>query len=136
MFFLLVFSIIEFGRYIYIVQVMNNAAREGARYAIVHGARSLSPSGPKQDGTCAGGDCTGNNVRNVVRNFAVGVAGSNISFPNVGCVHGEAQGPCWQPGNERGYPVQVTVRTTFQTLIPLVPLPTITIDGASTLVVN
>src|SRR5436190_19629265 len=37
-FFLLLFAIIDFGRYVYYVQVLDNAAREGARYAIVHGA--------------------------------------------------------------------------------------------------
>jgi Flp pilus assembly protein TadG len=31
MFFLLIFAIIDFGRYVYYVQILNNAAREGAR---------------------------------------------------------------------------------------------------------
>ena len=32
-FFFLIFGIIDFGRYVYYVQVLNNGAREGARYA-------------------------------------------------------------------------------------------------------
>ena len=46
LFFMLLFAIIDFGRYVYYVQILNNAAREGARYAIVHGSDSLAPTGP------------------------------------------------------------------------------------------
>ena len=49
LFFLLLFSIIEFGRAVYYIQMLNNAAREGARYAIVHGGPGWSTgceSGP------------------------------------------------------------------------------------------
>ena len=41
LFFLLLFGIIEAGRFIYYYEVLNNATREGARYAIVNGASSL-----------------------------------------------------------------------------------------------
>ncbi len=37
------FAIIDFGRYVYYVQVINNAAREGTRYAIVHGSKGVIP---------------------------------------------------------------------------------------------
>lgn len=134
-FFLMLYAIIEFGRYVYMVQILNNAAREGARYAIVHGSQSLSPTGPLPGGATSP-DPTGEDVKAVVRKFAVGVIGGSISFPNTGCVHGETSGPCWQPDDGRESTIEVTVRTTFTTLIPIVPLPTITIDGASTLVIN
>ena len=49
-FFLILFSIIDFGRYVYYVQILNNAAREGARYAIVHGANSLPVVGSSRAG--------------------------------------------------------------------------------------
>ena len=45
-FFLLLFAIIEGGRFIFYYEMLNNATREGARYAIVHGANSSNPSGP------------------------------------------------------------------------------------------
>jgi Flp pilus assembly protein TadG len=51
LFFFLLFAIIDFGRYVYYVQILNNAAREGARYAIVHGSSSLAPSGPPASST-------------------------------------------------------------------------------------
>ena len=47
MFFLLLFGIIEAGRFIFYYETLNNATREGARYAIVNGANTLGcPSGP------------------------------------------------------------------------------------------
>ena len=44
-FFLMLFALLDFGRYVYYVQILNNAAREGARYAIVHGGASFTPVG-------------------------------------------------------------------------------------------
>ena len=49
-FLLIVLGTIDFGRAIYIYSVMSNGAREGARYAIVHGSKAQSI-----DGTCASG---------------------------------------------------------------------------------
>mgnify|MGYP000500059501 CR=1 FL=1 len=48
--FLLILGTIEAGRFIFYYELLNHAAREGARYAIVHGARSDCPSGPPPPG--------------------------------------------------------------------------------------
>jgi Flp pilus assembly protein TadG len=45
-FFLLVFGMIDVGRAVWNYNTLSQATREGARYAIVHGARSADPSGP------------------------------------------------------------------------------------------
>ena len=66
-FFLILFGIIDFGRYVYYTQVLNNA-REGTRYAIVHGENGIPPTGPPDDPS-------GADVIDVVRNYAVGVIG-------------------------------------------------------------
>src|SRR5437899_12307070 len=66
-FFLILFGIIDFGRYVYCVQILDNAAREGARYAIVHGSNSFQPTGPAED------DPT---IEPAVRNYAIGVHGN------------------------------------------------------------
>ncbi|MDQ3126960.1 MAG: pilus assembly protein, partial [Chloroflexota bacterium] len=42
-FFLLLFGIIEGGRFILYYQTLNNATREGSRYSIVHGSNSFCP---------------------------------------------------------------------------------------------
>jgi Flp pilus assembly protein TadG len=41
LFFLLLFGIIEAGRFVFYTEVLANATREGARYAIVHSGRTF-----------------------------------------------------------------------------------------------
>lgn len=134
-FFLMLFSLIDFGRYVFYVQILNNAAREGTRYAIVHGSASLNPSGPPESGTVSA-DPNGDNVKAVVRNWAIGVVGNSTSLTVT---------PCWldpfdncntaQSTNARERQVRVTVGYDFTTLLPI-PLPPIHVEGASTLVIN
>ena len=119
----MLFAIIDFGRYVYYVQILNNAAREGTRYAIVHGSNSFQPTGP------AGDDPT---IEGVVRNYAVGVIG-NGAVLNIDSTWGTPPNP---PSNNRGQKVHVTVSYDFHSFIPIVPIPPITINGESTLVIN
>ena len=124
-FFLILFATIDFGRYVYYVQILNNAAREGTRYAIVHGDRSLSPVGPTEDDPTVAG---------IVRNYAIGVIGDSTTFD----VHSswQQENPLDPPRNDRGARVTVEVTYAFHSVIPLVPIPPITVKGASTLVIN
>jgi hypothetical protein len=123
-FFLLLFGIIEAGRFIFYYETLNNATREGARYAIVNGANTLGcPSGPPAPGTSAC-DVSGANVMARVRQSAIGV-------PNAITVT-----PTWDPDNGRGSTVRVDASFTYRSLLPLVPLPPITVTAESTLVVN
>ena len=122
-FFLLLFGIIDFGRYVYYVQILNNAAREGTRYAIVHGSNSFRPTGPGVD------DPT---IEGIVRRYAVGVIGDGAVL-NVDSTWGTPPNP---PTNNRGSKVTVSVTYAFNSLIPIVPIPPITITGGSTLAVN
>jgi len=139
-FFLILFGIIDFGRYVYYVQILNNAAREGTRYAIVHGSNSLAPSGPAAPGTVTT-DPAGTNVINIVKSFATGVIqGSsvmtvtptwwqNTSDPDPAASVGDGT-------NAREDLVQVIVTYQFTSAIPLVPLPPIQVMGSSVLVIN
>ena len=88
-FLLLLFGTIDFGRYVYYVQILNNAAREGARYAIVHGGNSFQPTGPNAN------DPT---IATVVRTYAVGVIGNGATF-DVASTWGTPPNP---PTNNRG----------------------------------
>lgn len=129
-FFLLLFAIIEAGRFILYYETLNNATREGARYAIVHGSNSFCPSGPMPNGRTppACYDLPGDNVVKQVRDTAFGVLGAGV-----------AVAPVWEPppvGNGRDAEVRVTATFTYGTLLPLVPLPAITITAESTLVIN
>lgn len=75
-------GVVEMGRMVLVYTTIANAAREGARYAIVHGAdQTVSPSGP-------GNPCTCTDVQNVVKNFASGglvntsLLTITVSYPN------------------------------------------------------
>lgn len=121
-FFLALFAIIDFGRYVYYAQVLNNAAREGTRYAIVHGENGLPPTGPPDDPSGAA-------VIDVVRNYAVGVIGlEDTSILDIQVA--------WDPDNTRDSRVTVTIDYGFRSVMPLIPLPPISVRGASSLVVN
>jgi Flp pilus assembly protein TadG len=132
-FFLVLFGIIDFGRYIYYVQVLNSAAREGARYAIVHGSNSLNPSGPPASGTTSS-DPTGAKVVAIVRSFAVGVIGDTSVLTITPQWLDQT---CLNPGtNARENCAKVQVTYQFHSVIPVVPIPAIQITGESTLVIN
>ena len=83
--FVLTFLIFEFCMAIYTYSVLGNAAREGIRYAIVHGTDSASCSGPGSG--C--GDNGGDNVKTVVRGYAA------VSFHDL---TGMTVTPSWPDG--------------------------------------
>jgi len=128
-FFLLLFGIIEAGRFILFYQTLNNATREGARYAIVHGSNSFCPSGPMPPGQSAPASCydlAGAKVVQQVKDTAFGVLGASVVVT-----------PSWGPtGNGRDSDVTVRATYTYSTMVPLVPLPPITITAESRLVIN
>jgi Flp pilus assembly protein TadG len=71
---LLMFGLLELSIFIYTYSVLANAAKEGVRYAIVHGANNGTPSGPSS-GSASSPPCTASstNVTDVVnrtKNFA------------------------------------------------------------------
>jgi Flp pilus assembly protein TadG len=83
--FLLTFLIFEFCMTVYTYSVLGNAAREGVRYAIVHGSDSSVCSGPGLSCT----DTTGSNVTAVVNSYA------GLSFHNIS---GMTVTPSWPDG--------------------------------------
>ena len=136
LFFLLLFGIIEAGRFIFYYETLSGATREGARYAIVNGSNTLGcPTGPAAPGSSAC-DIAGNNVVTRVRQSALGVSGSAITVERcwwyTACdvaTHGDGD-------NARGATVTVSATYTYSSLIPLVPLPPITVSAESSLVIN
>lgn len=144
-FLLVLFSIIEFGRSVHTIQMLNNAAREGARYSIVHGSESLCPSGPMPPGQVNYCDPTGANVEEAVRRYAIaipGTTGSDFIVTRKWCAYDgdiEACSGTYGDGNNGRTPanaVVITVTYTYRPILGLVPLPTFTITGGSTLVIN
>ena len=126
-FFLLLFAIIEGGRFMFYYETLNNATREGARYAIVHGMNSFDCTGPPEKPDVGPCDPSGEDVRQRVRDAAIGIPGPAITVV-----------PVWHDPahNGRGSTVTVTASFTYTSLVPIVPLPAITVTAESSLVVN
>ena len=139
--FLIIFGIIEAGRFIFYYHSLNNAIREGVRYAIVHGsnARDGCPSGPPH-ATSPSCDPSGQKVREAVSKAAFGLMSvADLGFPPINhpdCTDGS--NPCYYgPGgktNARGNTVVLFVTYTYPPVLPL--LPPITISAESSLVIN
>ena len=146
LFFLLLFGIIEAGRFIYYYEVLSNATREGARYAIVNGAGSADapvpdacPTGPAA-GTSTPCDVDGSDVVQKVRDAAIGVLGPSITVERCWW-YDSVLSPCdfashGMGDNARGATVTVMASYTYRPLIPIVPLPNITVEAESSLVIN
>jgi hypothetical protein len=150
LFFTLLFGIIEVGRFIFYYEILNNATREGARYAIVNGANSPTScavggsTGPAAPDTTSC-DPNGDDVVQKVRDAAVGALGTGVTVDRcwwyTDCdfvSHGQCP-PGANPycgDNARGASVTVAASYTYSSLVPLVPLPNITVTAESTLVIN
>jgi Flp pilus assembly protein TadG len=100
MFIMVLAGVVELGRMVLVYNTIANAAREGTRYAIVHGAdQTVSPSGP--------GNVTA--VQTVVKNFAsAGLVDTTaltitVSYPNG--------------NNTAGSPVAVKVLYTYDPFV-------------------
>jgi hypothetical protein len=144
--FVMILATIEAGRFIFHYEVLNNATREGARYAIVHGSRSACPSGPPPPGEVNHCDPTGDNVKAAVRDVSMdlAVSGNLVVHDPVWTSRGRLTNP--QVGdtstghNGRGEYVSVFVDYTYDPLIEqtlgVSILPDITISAESTLVIN
>lgn len=143
-------AIIEFGRAVYVIQVLNNAAREGARYAIVHGAASQCPSGPFPAAYGTDNPCDPDGERFVVprvKDHAIAIPNSNTADFAVSvkwCADDGDIAACpdtnsvarGDGSNDRNETVAVEVTYIYRPFLGFVPLPTFTMAGGSTLVIN
>lgn len=144
--FLMVFGSFEFARFIFFYELLNNATREGARYAIVHGSRSDCPSGPPPPGETNPCDPAGNNVKAAVRDAVLDLAdtGDIFVYDPVWTSRGSLAQP--SPGDPstghsaRGESVSVFVEFSYEPILKQIldvpVVPSITIRAESTLVVN
>ena len=110
LFFSLVFGLVEFGRALFAYSTIASAAREGVRYATVHGSESKHPA-------------TADDISAYVRTKAVGL-------------HNVVVAVMWLPTNAPGSTVRVQVRYTFTTLLPrLLAFKTIPMSSTSFMVI-
>lgn len=88
------FAIISLAMTVYTYSFVANAARDGVRYAIVHGSRSSSPA-------------SSSDIQTYVRNEAQGITPSSISVSTT-----------WNPNNSPGSTVNVQVSYTYHPFYP------------------
>ncbi len=111
-----IFGIFEMTMFVYTYNVLADSAKEGVRYAIVHGSDSSNASGPG----CA--DSSGTNVQAVVNNYA------EYSFHDVSGMTVTTKWPdssCVAPSR-----VRVTVSYPYKPLLNL-GWPTVTVNAAA-----
>jgi hypothetical protein len=121
-FFVLLLGLLEGGRYVFYSETLNHAAREGVRYAIIHGAASQPASERVGPGSP---DPSGNAVKQVILDAAVIGDPENVTIPD----------PVYSPNNNRrGSTVTVTLTYTYTPVVSI--LGPITVDAEATLVVN
>jgi hypothetical protein len=122
-FFLLLMGLVEGGRYVFYSESLNHAAREGTRYAIIHGDASRPVSEQTGPGS---GDPSGDAIKQVIRDAAVGMGDpENLVIPD----------PDYSPNNNRrGSSVTVTVSYTYTPVVAV--FGPITVNAEATLVVN
>ncbi len=101
---LVIFGIFDFGRAVWYYNTLSEAAREGTRYAMVHGATSSSPVGPGASSYTAPNRDT--IVEGVVERYAFGMDVSQVTVLST-----------WPDGgNKSGQRVNVEVQYTYAPL--------------------
>jgi Flp pilus assembly protein TadG len=152
MLFLVLLGIIEAGRFVLNMEALNNATREGARYAIVHGALSADPQGPMPQGQPNPGGVAavaGEDIKAAVRRAAISISGSgDLVVPTPRWTLEGSQVLPDSPTdtnstdghNSRGNYVTVFADYSYQPIIKMVfgidLIPSITLSAESTLVIN
>lgn len=160
--FLLLIGVFEVARFVLFQQTLNNATREGARYAIVHGSNSSCPSGPWPatgwgsepalcDGEAAAYDDVGQRIMDRIEEAAISLVGTgdldvgapvwtqplDWEVPGRDALAGGGNG---NGDNARGSHVTVFADFTYDTIIDWILgtdlLPQIEIRTESTLVIN
>jgi Flp pilus assembly protein TadG len=132
-FVLVVFGILEYARYFFMMDVFHNAAREGARYAVVNtsSGATLSDVQTYVNGYLAG---VGNQLSNFTptgNNGTIGTSGvANIQCyrvdPTTGAPLTTLIGgvPAWQISNDwtnatYGTPIAVQITGQYRTMVPV-----------------
>lgn len=145
MLFLLIIGIIELGRLVFFYHTINNAAREGARYAIVHGENSpwdRCPSGPMPAGATNSCDPDGDNVRGAIQKAASpAMCPADLNVACAGLTFGWSGDPPGFPiygggTNAQGNDVTIHVEYAYAPILSLGLWGPINLRAEATLVIN
>ena len=144
-FILLMVGFFDLGRVIWVNDTLATASREAARFAIVHGSKSLCPVGPGDPGTvsvsCPNPSPSRQAIKDVAQKWAAGTS-ANVTVSVCYGVVTSCTGDVDQvitpaPTNTRGTQVMVTVTSTVGLSLPsLVGFSGFDLSATSTMLVN
>jgi Flp pilus assembly protein TadG len=149
LFLMLLMGIVDMGRAVWATTSLSSAAREAARYAIVHGgsASTLCPVGPPipnvtvipgASSSCPHPSPSKQSIIDAATTAAI-AGGSNVTVTvcyGTGC-SGNTDTPVGQATNARGQPITVVVTSTVNLVVPaLLGQSSFNLSGSSTMVVN
>lgn len=139
---LLLFAVIDFGRALYTYHLVDNAARLGARFASVRGARCVHTAPGADPWPCpiVPPDSAGEIQQFVQQqSFLLGLGNVTVtpSWPGQNS-SGNPYPGCAQDGlyEQPGCPVTVTVTYSFQFLAPIVSTASIAMKSTSQMVIS
>jgi len=107
-----VYGIMECGRIVSSYNIVAGAAREGSRYAMVHGSAS-------------GSAATASDIQTIVRNWAIGLDTSAITVTTT-----------WASGNGPGNPVLVKASYSITPFTGLILKNAITLQSSSQMLIS
>jgi len=110
-FLIVIFAIMDFGRAVAAYNILSGAAREGTRYAVVHGKYS-------------GAVATSSDVSNAVKKWALGLNSQSLTTTTT-----------WLPDNKPGSAVKVQVTYSFKPITPAMPQTAFTLKATSQMVI-
>jgi Flp pilus assembly protein TadG len=117
----------------YTYEVINEYARAGARYAIVHGSNCAFPNGS----SCQAGTGSNPTLQTVVRGFGYsGINSSNVTVTSSN-THAPGQTSCLTTGClGTGDQVTVTVTYAYKLAVPYLPTKSWTMSSSSTMIIS
>lgn len=123
-FFLLIFSLVDVSRGVWNYNTLSQATREGARYAIVHGADSADPSGP--GGAYYSAPSTDTKITDTVEKFGGSLNDSQLTVSSE-----------WLDGtNLEGNRVKVTSKYDYEPIFGIFGILSFTMTSSSTMLVT
>jgi Flp pilus assembly protein TadG len=111
-FLMVMYGIMEFGRMMASYNILAGAAREGARYATVHG-------------TASGSTASSTDVQTVVRNWSLGLDANSVLVTTT-----------WSPGKGPGSKVKVAASYAMVPFSGLILKNNMTLTSSSTMVIS
>ncbi len=122
LFFTLVFGILDFGQAIWRYNMAGNLAQQGARWASVHGAKSLSPATAAQ-------------VESYVQSLAPGMTVS-VTTTSANGSH-QCTATSVDPSTlENGDAVCVKVQASYGRMTGLIPITSLTLQSTASMIIS